>query len=79
MGLELQDPRDMTIFYAKDIVWSKVHRRNGTIDRVAKIPSHQVPHFIQGEEMDLDAPCDFYHSQNKGPGKRDSVALRYEV
>lgn len=79
MGLELQDPKDMTIFSGKDLVWSEIHRKNGTIDRVAKIPLHRVPHFIKGEEMDPDAPCSFYRSQNKSPGKRDTAALRYEV
>ena len=79
MGLDLQDPKDVTVFFAKDIVWSEIHQRNGTIDRVAKIPSERVPHFIKGEEMNLDAPCDFYRNQNKGPGKRDSAAVHYEV
>ena len=41
--------------------------------------SERVPHFIKGEEMNPDAPCDFYHNKNKGPGNRDSAALRYEV
>ena len=79
MGLELQDPKYMIDFSAKDIVWSEINRRNGTIDRVAKILSKRVPHFIKGEEMNHDAPCDFYHNKNKVPRKRDSAALRYEV
>ena len=79
MGLDLQDPKDVTIFSAKDIVWSEIHRRNGTVDQVAKILSERVPHFIKGEKINLDAPCDFYHNRNKGPGKRDSATLRYEV
>ena len=79
MGLDLQDPKDVTVFSAKDIAWSEIHRRNGMVDRVAKIPSERVPHFIKGEEMKPDAPCDFYHNNKKGPGKRDSVALHYEV
>ena len=79
MGLDLQDPKDVTIFFAKDIVWSEIHWRNGTVDRVAKILSERVPHFIKGEEMNLDAPCDFYRNKNKDLGKRDSAALCYEV
>ena len=79
MGLDLQDPKDVTVFSAKDIVWSEIHQRNGMVDRVAKIPSERVPHFIKGEEMNPDAPCDFYRDKNKGLGKRDSVALCYEV
>ena len=79
MGLDLQDPKDVTIFSTKDIVWSEIHQRNGIVDRVAKILSERVPHFIKGEEMNPDARCDFYHNKNKGPGKRDSAALCYEV
>ena len=79
MGLDLQDPKDVTIFSTKDIVWSEIHQRNGIVDRVAKILSETVPHFIKGEEMNPDAPCDFYRNKNKGPGKRDSAALHYEV
>ena len=79
MGLYLQDPKDMAVFSTKDIVWSEIHWRNGTIDRVAKIPSERVPHFIKGEEMNPNAPCDFYRNKNKGPRKRDSATLRYEV
>ena len=69
----------MTGFSAKDIIWSEIHRRNGTIDRVAIISSERVPRFIKVEEMNPDAPCDFYHNKNKGPRKRDSAALCYEV
>ena len=79
MGLDMQDPKDVVVFFAKDIVWSEIHWRNGTVDRVTKIPSESVPHFIKGEEMNPDAPCDFYCNKNKGLGNRDSGALCYEV
>ena len=70
MGLELQDPKYMTIFSSKDIVWYEIH---------CQILLERVPHFIKGEEMNPDAPCDFYCNRNKIPGKRDSATLRYEV
>ena len=79
MGLEVQDPNDKPIFSSKDLMWFEIHRRNGTIERVAKIPSHRVLQIIKGEEMNLNAPCIFNRSQIKSPKKRDSVAFRYEV
>ena len=50
MGIDLQDPNDVTVFSVKDIVWSEIHWENGTVDRVAKIPSERVPHFIKGRK-----------------------------
>ena len=50
MGLELQDPKDMVVFYAKDIVWSAIHRRDGTIDRVSKIASERFPTLLKGRK-----------------------------
>jgi len=79
MDLEVQDLKDMTIFSSKDLVWTEIHRKNKSIDRVALVPSHRVHDFIKGEETNPIAPCTFMRRQSKQPGKRATSALRYEV
>ena len=59
MELEMQDPKHMITFSAKELIWSEINQTNGSFDRVAKISSHRVLNFIRGEEMNLDAPCSF--------------------
>ena len=46
--IELQDPKNMITFSAKDVVWAEIKRTNGGIDRVSKIPSDRFPGFIRG-------------------------------
>ena len=79
MELEVQDIKDMVTFSSKDLVWTKIHRENMSIDCVDLLPSHRVPDFIKGEETNPSAPCNFLRKQNKKPGKRGTSSLRYEV
>ena len=79
MDLEVKDPKNMVIFSSRDLVWSKIHRENMSIDRIALIPSSRVPDFIKGEGENPDAPCTFVRKQSKQPGKRGSAALQYEL
>ena len=62
--IELQDPKNMTTFYAKDFVWTEIQRTNVGIDRVVKILSDRDFNFIRGEEMNPNAPCSFIRKKN---------------
>ena len=79
MDLEVKDIKGMVTFSSKDLVWTKIHRENMSIDHVALIPSHRVLDFIKGEETNLGVPCNFVRKTNKKPGKRGTSSLRYEV
>ena len=69
----------MVIFSSRDLVWSKIHRENMSIDHIALIPSSRVPNFIKGEGENPDSPCTFVQKQSKKPRKRGSATLKYEL
>ena len=80
MDLEVQDPKNRSTFSSKDLAWSEIYGpKKMSIDRIALIPSHRVSEFIQGEEMNPDAPCTFTRRKKKPPNQRASSALRYGV
>jgi hypothetical protein len=80
MGLEVQDPKDKSMFSSKDLTWTEVYRPDSPLfDHVARIPLGRVPDFIRGEESNPDAPCTFLPTVKKNPAQRDNAHKQYEL
>jgi len=75
ISLLVQEPKQKIIFFRKDLDWSEVHGNNMGIDWIAKIPSHIIPEFIIGVEINPEAPCYFIRVQNKCPCSRPAASV----
>ena len=63
--IELQDPKNMITFFAKDLFWYEIKWTNGSNDRVVKIMSDRVFDFIRGEEINPHSPCSFIRKKKR--------------